>query len=1755
MTVYPRVAGCLLFLVTVAGLVPQGANAAAPASADDHSSAEAAPITLSDAPDYFYDAGGRRNVTLSDEVVVRVHPAALTRNADGVPLRPAFLGTEIIPAELPDAARRLEFQLAHRGIFVARTAARADLANRSDVVYALPLIYDADGEMPFYPSDQVIVQLRPDIPQRELLALAARFGCSVEPFPRLKGCYILTVADTRAVQPIALANYLHERGDLTEYAAPNLFAPKITYSPTPIDDPYYHSHQWHLDGDVSKGADPNSDLNVESAWDTIYGPDAEGSPTVHVAVIDECVEMMHPDLFPNWRAGIDVDDGPPYDDFDPSPDAGQKHGTACAGLAVAKANSIGVRGVSPNSGLIGVKFFGGDDADTAYAFLFSMDPNDDDDHSDGAAILSNSWGYGSGTYQPAVVVNAINTVATQGRNGKGSLILFASANDDHTVNGVSALAQLPTTIAIGGTNSHAMHTEFSDVGPEVGMTTPTNDRGDDGVRFPWLDITTVDNTGNSGYNGLPDLDYTNGFGGTSAATPTAAGCAALVLSHDETMTAAQLRAVLQHTGVRPDEPYGRFGGITQHSHRFGYGRLDMGQAVAAVTAGKRWPDRITNLAISAQPGGNVLTWTIPANNYAATLVVRSEKPFAWAPTDGVVYSVNDEVAPGVFVKYNGAPNTHTDSGATSGAFFYGAYARSSANLYGFGAAKHLIRDGIVLFQDLCEGADPGWSTGGAGNEWQRGTPTSALSSFSQAVSGSGPLAGIRGVRAIGGNNCWGTDLFGVYAPNADAWLQTPVVNLSGVSAPVMLEYYDWCLLETYYDTCRVEVVDPAGNLLGTIEPDTGGDYDWTQRAYDLTPFAGQPIRVRFRIQSDDTLQRDGWFIDDVRITVAANIPLPPIASDRYVETPEATSANIGLIGSDPNPGTTLGYWIATLPAHGTLSDPFAGAITTVPYKLNGSGTTVAYLPTAGYQGPDAFTYYVRDAALQSNTATVSLSVGTPVPVYSFPLASDPEWLREGDWAFGVPLGSGGDPNAGFTGANVFGYNLAGQYPAELPGQHLTMLPFNATGLSRVTLEFRRWLGVEAGNYDNASIEATRDGVTWTTIWRHTGGDLQETAWSLQSYNIGAVADGAPFVQVRWTMGPTDANTQFSGWNLDDIVIKGIGTPPSNQPPLAEPTTASTAIVTPVDIPLIGSDEDSPAISFIIAALPGSGTLSDPNGGVIASVPYTLLAGGDTVTYLPDPGFTGFDEFGYRVTDGAIESNVTTATVHVLDPAPFPYEQDFETGALDAHWFNESTGAGRIQVTSAFGPVGTYHLAMDSGSSSYAANQTTLTIDLAGAAGVLLYFDWKDFNDEASPLPDVWTGSLPGDGVAISADGQTWHLIYDLYDANRSGGEDDAGTRASFYQTVLLDLDAAAAAAGIAYNQTFRIRFQQYDNASITGDGITLDNIRIVQGTDYPTITMSLLPPAHLNEPYGPVQITTIGGDPPLAWSIPIEFGESALDVQEFSTVGVAQGWQGDDAEFDYVLPFAFPFFGQTYTNIKVGTDGWINFAPRLGSHWNNSTALLGFNKRIAPLWDSLIVDALGDIYIDTALAGQCTIRWDAITKTGSHPVNFSATLYEDGRIRFDYGAGNAPISPTIGVSAGDPDGARYFLASYDGATALTDADSLLLDFGKLPLGLSMDAGGVVSGTPLVLGTFAPLVRIEDDRGRVDERTIPITVLTNVYGDFDQDGDADYIDLVALVHCLEQATPSGECVSVFDVNGNEQVDLEEFARFQVSFTGP
>lgn len=164
----------------------------------------------------------------------------------------------------------------------------------------------------------------------------------------------------------------------------------------------------------------------------------------------------------------------------------------------------------------------------------------------------------------------------------------------------------------------------------------------------------------------------------------------------------------------------------------------------------------------------------------------------------------------------------------------------------------------------------------------------------------------------------------------------------------------------------------------------------------------------------------------------------------------------------------------------------------------------------------------------------------PSPIYEF-LVDDtsPGWETTGDWEFGQPAGFDGDPSSGSTGNNVYGYNLSGDYQNNLPERFLTSEVLDFTGVTEVSLNFERWLGMESATYDQAAIEVRQGEGSWQTIWNHTGGSFQNSSWAPHSYDISGIADNQSDIQVRWVMGTTDVSVTYSGWNLDDIVFVGV----------------------------------------------------------------------------------------------------------------------------------------------------------------------------------------------------------------------------------------------------------------------------------------------------------------------------------------------------------------------------------------------------------------------------------------------------------------------------------------------------------------------------------------------------------------------------------------------------------------------------------------
>lgn len=461
-----------------------------------------------------------------------------------------------------------------------------------------------------------------------------------------------------------------------------------------------------------------------------------------------------------------------------------------------------------------------------------------------------------------------------------------------------------------------------------------------------------------------------------------------------------------------------------------------------------------------------------------------------------------------------------------------------------------------------------------------------------------------------------------------------------------------------------------------------------------------------------------------------------------------------------------------------------------------------------------------------------------------PFDANPGWPVQGQWAFGRPLGGGGsygnpDPAAGCTGTNVYGYNLAGDYPNNMAAAlYLTTPAIDCSRFRNVRLEFQRWLGVEYSLYDQAVVQASTDRASWTDVWRHDGNAITDARWTNVAYDVAALADGQPAVYVRWGMGPTDSAWRYCGWNIDDVALAGDYV--SNAMfRFAAPlfSARETALVARVAVERIGLTNAAAAILFATS----NGTAEA--GADYERVEETLVfAPGETRRILEialhdDADAEGEETVALRLlpTATADVAAPAAATLIIQDDespgAALPFFDGFEEPAWSNCWAGASTGAGRIEIGNGYSYAGAGQLCLDSSAYNvYGLNEMVLTVDLAGQTNVMLDFQEFNFDYQLQAMPASFTGSVNADGVAVSGDGVTWRRLFEL--------------PTSFYGPYAytnrkVNLSAFAASNGLALDAHFKVKFQQYDCYPLTYCGRCFDNVQVYDPTQVADVRLTI----------------------------------------------------------------------------------------------------------------------------------------------------------------------------------------------------------------------------------------------------------------------------------------------------------------------------
>ena len=370
----------------------------------------------------------------------------------------------------------------------------------------------------------------------------------------------------------------------------------------------------------------------------------------------------------------------------------------------------------------------------------------------------------------------------------------------------------------------------------------------------------------------------------------------------------------------------------------------------------------------------------------------------------------------------------------------------------------------------------------------------------------------------------------------------------------------------------------------------------------------------------------------------------PVAVDSAAVTDEDQSIATPLSASDPD-GDAITYVIATQPQNGILS---------------GTAPDLTYTPNADFNGSDSFTFTVNDGQLDSNLATVSITVN---PLNDAPVAVDSAVVTDEDQAVATPLTASdpdgdaityniatqpqngslsGDapdlvytPNANFNGLDSFTFIVNdGQLDSNLATVSITVNPLNdapvAMGSAVQTDED------QAVATPLSASDPDGDAITYRIVTQPQNGGLSGTAPDL-TYTPDADFNGSDSFTFEVNDGQLDSNVATV-----NIIVN-----PLNDAPVAVDADFITDEDQALAVPLTASDPDGDVIVYMMESLPQNGT---------------LLGDAPNLTYTPNAGFNGSDSFTFKVNDGQLDSNVATISI-VINPvndAPTADDQAVET---------------------------------------------------------------------------------------------------------------------------------------------------------------------------------------------------------------------------------------------------------------------------------------------------------------------------------------------------------------------------------------------------------------------------------------------------------------------------------------------------------------
>ncbi len=352
---------------------------------------------------------------------------------------------------------------------------------------------------------------------------------------------------------------------------------------------HYFPHQWTLKNTGQNGGAQGEDINVVPAWlNGNFGQD------VLVAVVDDGLEITHPDIAANVKPGLSFNYVTGQQDPG-GPDA--FHGTSVGGIIAAQAgNGFGIAGIAHRAQIIGYNFL---KSDTDATQVDAMTRNKDT-----VGVSNCSWGpepLGYGVFRPTTssFIEGIETGVQTGRGGKGTVFVFAAGNGAVSLTGdpadtanMNGYANYHGVMAVCAVDHRGLVAFYSEPGANLWVCAPSWS----GVEHEPGVYTTDLVGGLYGFNtsdnarDLLDRSYTSQFSGTSAAAPVVSGIAALILGKRPELSWRDVKWILARSARKnhaASPHWAKNGAETPFNIHYDYG-FGVADAGVAVELAKTW---------------------------------------------------------------------------------------------------------------------------------------------------------------------------------------------------------------------------------------------------------------------------------------------------------------------------------------------------------------------------------------------------------------------------------------------------------------------------------------------------------------------------------------------------------------------------------------------------------------------------------------------------------------------------------------------------------------------------------------------------------------------------------------------------------------------------------------------------------------------------------------------------------------------------------------------------------------------------------------------------------------------------------------------------------------------------------------------------------------------------------------------------------------------------------------------------------------